>query len=199
MRQDKDFYPTPDWVIELLCNQVFPELDIYSDDILMEPCVGSGNIVRVLANHGFKHWYTCDINKNDEIHNLGHVIYEHGVCDFLDETLIPTNVYKNEHKVHAVITNPPFSLAKEFIQKSLAISNITIMLLRLSFLGSQGRTWLDANMPNVYVIPKRIQFLEGINPENRKKYSSDNSEYGWFVWDSNRKFDSGIIKRLKMN
>ncbi len=164
----------------------------------MDPCVGSGNIISVAAKHGFKPWFACDIKENKAIHSLGNVIHEYSICDFLDEKQIPTDVYKNEHKIQTIITNPPFNLAKEFIQKSLAISKITIMLLRLSYLGSQNRTWLDNNMPNVYVIPKRIQFLEGTNPETGKQYSSDNSEYGWFVWDSREKFDMGIIKRLKM-
>ena len=63
-------------------------------------------------------------------------IYDYGygdVCDFL-------SINKNNMRYDWVITNPPFNKAKEFIEKSLAISNIGVAILaRTTFLESINR------------------------------------------------------------
>ena len=41
--------------------------------------------------------------------------------------------------VDLILTNPPFSLAKEFIEHSVVIAPTVLMLLRINYLGSIGR------------------------------------------------------------
>jgi hypothetical protein len=60
-----------------------------------------------------------------------------------------------------IISNPPFGLALEFIQKALRNvkrGGLVIMLLRLNFFGSRKRrSWFQANMPlYTYVHAERL-------------------------------------------
>lgn len=79
--------------------------------------------------------------------------------------------------VDLIISNPPFSLALEFLQKSLQEAGTVCYLLRLNFLGSQKRrAFWQANRPShVLVLSKRPCFTgDG---------KTDSIEYAWFCWD----------------
>jgi hypothetical protein len=82
-----------------------------------------------------------------------------------------------------IITNPPFSVAIEFLEKSLKESKTVVYLLRLNFLGSQKRKkFWDINKPtHLFVLSKRPSFTGG---------KTDSTEYAWFVWDR-----AGVFKR----
>lgn len=83
-----------------------------------------------------------------------------------------------------VITNPPFSLAIEFIEKSLRIvkpRGYVVMLLRLNFFGSEDRNhfFLSGNMPALaYVHAKRL----GFTPDGK----TDSIEYVHAIWAQGR-------------
>lgn len=86
-------------------------------------------------------------------------------------------------KVDFVITNPPYSLAQEFVDKALTEAPVVIMLLRLGFLESNKRKeWLNENKPtSLIVLSKRPSFTgDG---------KTDGSGYAWFVWDKENKLD----------
>lgn len=76
-----------------------------------------------------------------------------------------------------LITNPPFSLAIEFIEHSMRLfpGAYLAFLLRLNFLGAQARSaFWRRHAPDVYVMPKRPSFT----PDGK----TDSTEYAWFVW-----------------
>lgn len=76
-----------------------------------------------------------------------------------------------------IITNPPYSLAQEFVTKALTEAPVVVMLLRLGFLASQKRKeWLKANPPtSLIVLSKRPSFTgDG---------KTDGADYAWVVWD----------------
>lgn len=80
-----------------------------------------------------------------------------------------------------IISNPPFELALEFIQKALKdvrMDGYVIMLLRLNFFGSKVRyEFLQNHMPeSCYVHSKRM----GFNPKFPNK--TDSIEYAHFIW-----------------
>jgi hypothetical protein len=102
------------------------------------------------------------------------------ICDnWLDEEKPP-------YRYDSIITNPPFSLAEQFVTKSLHWvkpgGKISI-LQRLNWLGTQKRSiWLKS-MPLKYVIviSKRITWeLDG-----KEKNNTDNVEYAFFVFQKN--------------
>lgn len=74
-----------------------------------------------------------------------------------------------------IITNPPFSLAHEFIAHARRHSPEVVMLLRLNFLGSIKRhDWWTKNEPDaIYVLSQRPSFTGG---------GTDSTEYAWFAW-----------------
>jgi hypothetical protein len=79
------------------------------------------------------------------------------------------------HPYQVVITNPPFSLAMQFVQACLPISTNVVMLLRLNFLASESRSgFMRDTKPNVYVLPNRPSFVRG--------GKTDSIEYAWFHW-----------------
>ena len=88
-------------------------------------------------------------------------------------------------KVDLILTNPPFSLAQEFIEKAIKEADTVIMLLRLNYLGSQKRNifWNKFPPTALHVLSKRPSFTGS---------GTDATEYAWFIWDKVNKIDKGI-------
>ena len=102
-----------------------------------------------------------------------------------------------------IITNPPFSLALEFLRKSLTEADSVWYLLRLNFLGSQKRkAFWNANPPtHVLVLSERPCFVWVCQNRACKamyepgttticeaccgkvRAQTDSIEYAWFGWD----------------
>ena len=97
--------------------------------------------------------------------------------DFLTET---------EH-YDTIITNPPFSLAQEFILKAKEIANHKIiMLLPLSYLHGKKRfdtIYKDKIFPlkKVYVFTRYPMLEDSVRPDG--KHKTGMMVYAWFVWD----------------
>ena len=75
---------------------------------------------------------------------------------------------KDENWHNCIITNPPFSLAQEFISHALNHSNEVFMLLRIGFLASEKRKkfWED-NKPNaLFILSKRPNFVISVKCNN---------------------------------
>jgi len=82
-----------------------------------------------------------------------------------------------------IITNPPFSVALDVIQKALydvAQNGFVVMLLRLNFFGSRRRrAFFHEYMPKyVFVHPKRMSFT----PDGQ----TDSIEYMHAVWEKEK-------------
>ena len=95
----------------------------------------------------------------------------HHHSDFLKAT--QENIYD------VVITNPPFAIAQDIIEKSLQVCKewwYVVMLLRLNYIGSKDRAWFWKKYPPyaIYADNKRMSFT----PDN----GTDSIEYAHFVW-----------------
>lgn len=79
--------------------------------------------------------------------------------------------------VDCILTNPPYSLAQEFVDKALGEADVVIMLLRLGFLESMKRNewWQENSITSLMVLSQRPSFTED--------GKTDGSGYAWFVWD----------------
>lgn len=155
-REAFDAYLTPKEAVLPLLSR----LQIAPEALAFEPCKGKGDIANLLP---------CD--------NIYYCELEEGV-DYLSGKELPT--------VDLIITNPPFSFAQEFINRSFSHCNgVIAYLLRVNFLGSQKRRlWWQSHLPtHLYVLSDRPSF----------KWSgqTDATEYAWFVWErSNSAFVS---------
>lgn len=107
---------------------------------------------------------TCDIRHNSRAAWKGDFLTMGYMPDFYD----------------AVITNPPFALAIEFIQRALTVvkpGGYVVMLLRLNFFGSEERNrfFMAGGLPRCcYVHSKRL----GFTPDGK----TDSIEYMHAVW-----------------
>ena len=84
----------------------------------MEPCEGDGRITKFLQNKGIE-VSTCEIQHDKDFFDYGH--------DFTED-----------HGFDLIFTNPPFSIAQEFIEKALGMAPTVIMLLRINFWGEKN-------------------------------------------------------------
>ncbi len=171
-RTSLDTYPTPPWCVQSLTGA----LSLPPGNWL-EPSAGQGAIIRAV-NRSDVHWSAVEIDPTHEA-TLRPLVANVYMGDFLETQLGTFDV---------VIGNPPFSKAPQFVERSLGLANIVVMLLRLSFVSTKGRFHLMGhNAPDMYVLPDRPQFA-GTN--------RDSSDYAWFVWHANQNRRRGILHVL---
>lgn len=159
----RESYPTPKSVVVTLLSR----LSIRPADNFLEPCRGTDAIWdHINLPDSQKHWAEIEQGR-----------------DYLN-TEFP-------NKMDIIITNPPFSLTEEFIEKSLSELNedgTMAYLQRVNFLGSKKRVpfWKKVGFPDKSpIIIPRPRFVGG---------NSDSCEYAWFIWDRGNRFkiDKGL-------
>ena len=96
--------------------------------------------------------------------------------DFLFERKVPDGC-------EAIITNPPFKLAEQFIEHALALSPLVVMLLRFAFFESERRCAIleDCGLARILCFRKRLPMMHREGWEGRKGNSG--MAFAWFVWD----------------
>jgi hypothetical protein len=175
LRQRKDdLYETPPVAVHaLLAHEKLPR-------VIWEPACGSGNIVKVLRAEGHQVVATdlVDYGCPDSQARI----------DFLLEQSAPPHV-------EAIVTNPPFKNAGEFVSKALQLVPCTMMLMRLAFMESERRTPIldNGQLARVYVFRKRIPMMHRAGWEGRKANSG--MAFAWFVWDRDHSGPT-TIKRI---
>lgn len=157
-RPEGDFYPTPTSAVEaLLANEVFV-------GSIWENSCGDGAICRALEAAGY-----TDIMATDLI-DRGYGETPH---DFITSTRTADNV----------VMNPPFSMAQDFVELSLARTKGKVAMLgKLAFLEGQKRKPFFERTPlrTVYVFSKRVNFYRNGEKGN---YSTSTMAFAWFVWE----------------
>jgi hypothetical protein len=104
-----------------------------------------------------------------------------------------TNGAPSQDPYDLVITNPPFSIAMDFIRKGLELdTRYVVILQRLNYLGSGARfSFMSENPPDLYILPNRVSF--------KASGKADSVEYAWFVWDKqNLSRKNGIYTMLDL-
>jgi hypothetical protein len=165
-RKERDLYETPEWVTRAL----LPHLR--ENRCTWEPACGSGAMAKVLVSRGAV--ICSDIEPNLD-----------GAArkDFLFE---PWGAFR-DHSVDAVITNPPYELAQEFIEHALRmvepVRGFVAMILRTDFDHAKSRSHLFRDCPafaKKLVLMKRIVWFA---EENGKPKASPSFNHAWYVWD----------------
>lgn len=162
-RAELDYYATDPEAVEKLLQKenFFP--------YVWEPACGEGHISEVLKKHGYK------VTSSDIV-DRG---YKHQSTteDFL-------RVFVSGRNEKDIITNPPYAMAKEFVEHALEISQESVkvaMFLKLTFLeGAKRKQLFDKYPPKrIYVFRNRIDcWKNGEKPEKASKAVC----YAWFIW-----------------
>jgi len=173
-RPEHDFYNTcPEAVHSLLAMEQF-------SPVVWEPACGEGAIVKVLREHGYQ-VFASDLYKYETD------IHAHFGRDFFD-TFGPDS---RTHQCKDIVTNPPFSIAKEFVYRAVDHIELTrgkfAFLLRLAWLESVGRMkmWQSTPIARIYVFSRRLPMMH--RPGWTGKKTTSMIAYAWFVWDSNHR------------
>lgn len=158
-----DDFPTPPWATRALVSHVISSFDLGAMSCL-EPACGRGYMSRPLAEY-FERVDSADI-----------IDYDFGeVRDFLAYPYLADSY-------DWVITNPPFKLAQEFIEKSLVVAKRGVAILaRTVFLESVGRheTLFKENPPTLFAqFSERVPMIKG----RVDAKASTATGYAWFVW-----------------
>jgi hypothetical protein len=126
---------------------------------ILEPACGGGAIVKVLKEFGYE-------------------------CTAYDKE---TNFLKESKNYDTIITNPPFSIAMQFILKAKEVANKRfIFLLPLSYLHGKKRydyIYTDKKFPlkNIYVYTRYPMLGDALREDG--KYRTGMMVYGFFIWE----------------
>lgn len=174
-RKKSDFYETPYSITEhLLNNEKF-----LFDSTVLEPAAGDGAIVKVISKK-IKKTISTDLKSG---------------IDFL-------KVKKDLYNPDYIITNPPFSIAYEFVLQAKKIcKNKFAFLLPLSYLHGKKRfdnIYKDKKFPlaRVYVFTRYPMLGDELRIDG--KYKTGMMVYAWFIWDRFYKGEP-IIKWIDNN
>ena len=177
-RNPYDYYQTP--INEL--EHFLEELSKVDTTILpsikkiLDPCAGGDSTIGQLMPYPLclrKILPNAEIDTND----IREESYSKIKSDYLSSDF-------KTGKYDMIITNPPFNLALEIMSKAIddvGENGYVVMLVRVSFLGSQRRkTFWDTNMPKyIFYHHKRMSFVPG--------GKTDNSEYMHVVFQKGYK------------
>lgn len=166
-REVNDYYATPNIATELLC-----DLETFSHDIL-EPACGEGAISKILTERDY----------NVESMDLIDRGYGTGGVDFLKY---------NKEIAKDIISNPPYSLAAEFVEHAMDLitdGHKVAFFLKLTFLEGEKRRTLFKKYPpkKIYVSVSRIDCAKNgefkLDKDGNQKHSGGAVCYAWFIFE----------------
>lgn len=159
--RERDLYETPEWCLKALHDNVGAN-DLGPKSIVLDPSAGSGNIVRffrgkILGVRGIE----IDANTaSDPSISIGNAL----ACPWHSDA-------------SAIVMNPPYTHARQFVEKALQTKLPMFALLRLNWIAPRkSKDILDAfGMPKIIVLSSRPSFTN----DGR----TDAAEYAWFCWN----------------
>lgn len=169
----RDDFPTPPWATRALLEHVIGSngLDKLS---CLEPACGAGHMAKVLKE------YFGEVRYADA--------YDYGYGPVRDFLSFPYEA----NAVDWVITNPPFRLAEEFVQRSFDVARLGVaVLVRTVFLESVGRynrLFKDDPLSKFAQFVERVPMVKGRLDEK----ASTATGYAWLVWEHGVK-DSKVV------
>lgn len=170
-----DDFPTQPWATRALCEHVLkPKVGTLSTMKAWEPACNRGHMSKPLTEY-FHKVYSSDI------HNYGWP-GQHSTCDFLwHGTGSP---FSADGGTDFIVSNPPFRLALEFIQKAREIATVGVaMIVRTAFLESVGRyeALFQYSPPSIIAqFTERVPMVKG----RLTATGSTATAYCWLVWIS---------------
>lgn len=171
-RAEGDFYSTPPDCLRDLLSAWDPDPAPHS---ILEPAAGAGALLAPLRER----WPAATIDAYD-------IQPRH-------DAVRQRDVWSGDlsRTWDLVITNPPYSKAREFVEAHwLLAERYLVLLLKLAFFESiERRGWWRQRMPaHVYVLSHRPSFRNGA--------SEPRTAYAWFVWTPRRRVRRTVLEVL---
>lgn len=188
-QKKKDIFYTPHDVISQIMKLVFRRDEFLHTPIvtpaydrvmnILDPSCGDGRMLFSLVSQCPMWTHRSSVISVDKYYDGQSLklpfnqTLKHYKMDFLSDEFQP------EERFDLIVTNPPYSLATEFIEKCWRLMNFhgqMWFLLRLDFLGSKDRyerIYTKIPPTDVWVLSKRPSFTGG---------GTDQHNYGWFRW-----------------
>jgi hypothetical protein len=171
-RHPDEFYETPAW-----CVRRYLESRAWGEGRWLEPSAGRGAIIQAVDTWRKSmlipavRWTAVELNPS----NAAGLALS-GLRTFSGDFLAPD--ITSDSKFAFCIGNPPYMLAREFIEKACLLSHEVAFLLRLNFLESGKRAAFFRDYPcDVHVLPNRPSFLAS--------GKTDATAYAWFEFGAN--------------
>ena len=156
-----DLYETPEVAtLALLAVEPLPSR-------ILEPACGRGAITKVLRR-------------------AGHTVLENDIVDYgQGQDSIQDFLDFRPHwagQIDAVVTNPPFRLAQQFVRHALTLCPRVFMLLRLAFLESERRRDVldEAGLIRIHVFRDRLPMMHRDGWTGNR--ASNAVAFAWYVW-----------------
>ena len=163
-RQNEDYYATEPAAAEWLM-----KLEEFDGKPIWECASGENHLADVFKEFGFNVRTSDIVKRTPKTEEL----------DFLS--------YNEKWNGH-IITNPPYSKAKEFVEKALELvpdGNKVCMFLKVQFLEGKARKKLfEKNPPRrIWVSSSRLLCAKNGDFEKMKAGGGSAVAYAWFVWE----------------
>ena len=163
-RDALDDFPTPPWATRALCEWLKGKHGSLDTLICREPAANRGHMVRPLSE------YFSEVQAAD--------VHDYAAGFPVEDYLLGLN----PEKVDWTITNPPFRLAEQFIERAVNSSRCgTAMIVRSAFLEGVGRfeRLFSLNPPSdVLQFSERVVMHKGrLSPKG-----STATAYAWLIW-----------------
>ena len=171
-RHGSDYYVTPIPVVERMVENLTEDFPDALEGKILDPCAGGDentpmSYPQALVGMGVRpqQIHTVDIREDSRA-----------------DTIADYRLWTPPHKFDLIITNPPFDIAQEIIEKALTEitpDGLVVMLLRVNFFGSDKRfDFFQRHMPErAYIHHKRISFTGK---------GQDSIEYMHAVWSATK-------------
>ena len=172
-RVENDFYATNPLAVRKLLSKYK-----FNGNKMLEPCVGQGHIAKTVKEY----YPSINITALD--------IVDRGYPKTIVNDFI---TWDTEDKFDFIITNPPYSMAKEFVEKGMSLltnSGQMAMFLKIQFLEGVKRKELFNCYPPKYIYVFRNRMAtwnNGCEHDNMGKRWATTMCHAWFIWENGSK------------
>lgn len=148
---------------------------------LWEPACGNGAIVIPFRNRKY------DVVATD-LHDWGCPNSVSGV-DFLSTAADSVAAQMAVDYAHyGIVTNPPFNMAEEFVERAVSLAPYVAMLCRLAFFESEGRmNWFPrVGLSRVHIIGERLPMMHKYGYDG-PKLDTGGMAFCWFIFERSKR------------
>lgn len=159
-RDPNDWYVEPEW-----CSEALFAAETFTDPIV-DPCAGTGRIVQAARRAGYEA-LAFDLIERQML----------GVVSKRDyfRTVLPECT---------IVSNPPFSRAREFVERGLLFGHDMALFLPLPFIAGDRRSrWMEETpLAAVAILAPRPSCPPGAVVMAGESSGGGTGDFAWFIW-----------------